>query len=79
MLNKEKILITGVTGKIAFPIARSLAKDNEVWGVARMSSPGDENRLKALRIRLLKRNTNETLFDYQKINSAILFHRYSGF
>ena len=27
----QKILLTGATGKIAFPIARALAKRNEVW------------------------------------------------
>ena len=32
----EKILITGATGKIAFPIARALAQRNEVWGAARL-------------------------------------------
>jgi nucleoside-diphosphate-sugar epimerase len=47
VLDGEKILITGVTGKIAFPIARSLAKANEVWGVARLGNPGDTERLEA--------------------------------
>ncbi|MGH3640932.1 MAG: NAD-dependent epimerase/dehydratase family protein [Mycobacterium sp.] len=45
MLDGEKILITGATGKIAFPIARALAPRNEVWGVARLQRPGDEQRL----------------------------------
>src|SRR6185312_8444621 len=36
LLDGEKILITGATGKIAFPIARALAQRNEVWGVARL-------------------------------------------
>ena len=43
VLDGEKILITGATGKIAFPIARSLAKRNEVWGAARLSNPGNDN------------------------------------
>jgi nucleoside-diphosphate-sugar epimerase len=30
VLHNEKILITGATGKIAFPIARTLAKFNDV-------------------------------------------------
>lgn len=34
MLKKRKILITGVTGLIARPIALLLAKDNEVWGLS---------------------------------------------
>jgi nucleoside-diphosphate-sugar epimerase len=39
MLSDEKILITGVTGIAGFPIARALAADNEVWGLARFSDP----------------------------------------
>ena len=44
-MKNEKVLITGVTGKIAFPIARALAADNEVWGSARLSKPGDAEKL----------------------------------
>ena len=47
MLQGEKILITGATGKIAFPIARALATNNEVWGAARLQKPGDRERLQA--------------------------------
>ncbi|RAV08046.1 NAD(P)-dependent oxidoreductase [Mycolicibacterium sp. GF69] len=45
MLDGEKILITGATGKIAFPIARALARDNEVWGAARLRDQADRDRL----------------------------------
>lgn len=51
MLQGQKILITGATGKIAFPIARELAKQNEVWGAARFSKPGDSDKLTACGIR----------------------------
>ncbi|RDH78435.1 NAD(P)-dependent oxidoreductase [Mycolicibacterium moriokaense] len=47
MLTAEKILITGATGKIAFPIARSLAEHNEVWGAARLRNPADREKLVA--------------------------------
>jgi len=50
-MQNEKILITGVTGKIAFPIARALAPDNEVWGLARLGNPGDSERLAGAGIR----------------------------
>src|SRR6476620_9316346 len=43
LLDGEKILVTGVTGKIAFPIARTLAAANEVWGVARLRDPRDSD------------------------------------
>jgi nucleoside-diphosphate-sugar epimerase len=45
MLDSEKILITGATGKIAFPIARALAQRNEVWGAARLREQADRGRL----------------------------------
>jgi UDP-glucuronate 4-epimerase len=45
VLDSEKILITGATGKIAFPIARALAQHNEVWGAARLRNPADRDKL----------------------------------
>jgi UDP-glucuronate 4-epimerase len=38
-LSGEKVLVVGVTGQVALPLARSLAADNEVWGIARFSDP----------------------------------------
>jgi nucleoside-diphosphate-sugar epimerase len=45
VLEGEKVLITGVTGKVAFPIARALAPANEVWGVARLRDRADRDRV----------------------------------
>ncbi|MCK0176565.1 MULTISPECIES: NAD(P)-dependent oxidoreductase [Mycobacteriaceae] len=45
MLDAQKILVTGATGKIAFPLARTLARNNEVWGVARLRDPDDRRKL----------------------------------
>ena len=45
MLQDEKILITGPAGRIAFPLARTLAEHNEVWGIARF---GDESTREAV-------------------------------
>jgi nucleoside-diphosphate-sugar epimerase len=53
VLDNEKILITGATGKIAFPIARALAQRNEVWGAARLRNPKDAEKLMAAGIRPL--------------------------
>src|ERR1700755_3017683 len=36
-MHGAKILITGPTGQVAAPIARALAADNEVWGIARFT------------------------------------------
>jgi nucleoside-diphosphate-sugar epimerase len=48
MLNGEKILITGPAGQIAFPMTQYLARDNEVWGIARFSEAGSRERVDAL-------------------------------
>jgi nucleoside-diphosphate-sugar epimerase len=53
MIQGEKILITGITGIVARPLAEFLAKNNEVWGVARFASPasaGVKNELGELGI-----------------------------
>jgi nucleoside-diphosphate-sugar epimerase len=47
LLDGQKVLITGATGKIAFPIARALAKRNEVWGAARLRKQSDRDKLAA--------------------------------
>ncbi|MCU1398045.1 MAG: NAD-dependent epimerase/dehydratase [Acidimicrobiales bacterium] len=46
-LSDEKILITGVAGQIAFPMARLLAADNEVWGLARFTDPTGIDKVRA--------------------------------
>ncbi len=46
MLSDKKILITGVTGSVAWPIARFLAERNQVFGAARFQS--DESREKVI-------------------------------
>jgi len=51
LLHGEKILVTGATGKIAFPIARALAAHNEVWGAARLRDPAQRDRLATAGVR----------------------------
>jgi UDP-glucuronate 4-epimerase len=53
VLKNEKILVTGATGKIAFPIARALAAGNEVWGAARLTKTGDRDRLTSVGVKPL--------------------------
>jgi nucleoside-diphosphate-sugar epimerase len=36
-LRDSKILVTGPAGQVALPVTRALARDNEVWGIARFS------------------------------------------
>ena len=51
MIENEKILITGVTGAIALPVAQYLAKDNEVWGTARFTNVAARQQLEEAGVR----------------------------
>jgi nucleoside-diphosphate-sugar epimerase len=59
----SKILITGPTGQIATPIARALAADNEVWGIARFTNPAAREELENAGIRCQKVNLAAGDFD----------------
>lgn len=43
--NGWRVLVTGATGRIGFPVARRLAREHRVFGLARCTRPGDEQRL----------------------------------
>ncbi len=46
-----KILITGPTSQVATPIAAALAAENEVWGIARFTTPAARDRLEEAGVR----------------------------
>lgn len=48
MLVNEKILVTGPTSQVAFPIVKALCARNEVWGLARFGNPAERQRVEAL-------------------------------
>jgi len=48
VLSGEKILLTGPAGQIAFPLAEHLARDNEVWGIARFGDPETRAKVDAI-------------------------------
>lgn len=48
MLSGERVLITGPAGRIAYGVAKTLARDNEVWGIARFSDPAAREEVEAL-------------------------------
>jgi nucleoside-diphosphate-sugar epimerase len=50
-LRGKRIVITGITGQIAFPLGEYLARDNEVFGVARFTADGSLERVEAAGIR----------------------------
>jgi nucleoside-diphosphate-sugar epimerase len=47
----SKILITGPTGQVATPVAKALAADNEVWGIARFTDPAARDELEEAGVR----------------------------
>jgi len=53
MLTDEKILVTGAAGHIAYPLVQYLAKDNEVWGIARFSEEGSREKVEATGVKTL--------------------------
>jgi nucleoside-diphosphate-sugar epimerase len=50
-LHGLKILVTGLTGQVARPIAESLARENEVWGLARFSDAAKREALENAGVR----------------------------
>jgi len=54
VLEGEKILVTGPTSQVAFPIVRELAKSNQVLGLARFSKPEDVARVEAVGVEPLR-------------------------
>ncbi len=50
-LQGAKIVVTGVTGQVAEPLACALARHNEVYGAARFNDPEARRRLEAAGIR----------------------------
>lgn len=74
MLDGEKVLITGATGKIAFPIARVLAEGNEVWGAARLRNAADRAKLTAAGITPFTLDMNDPDFSQLPEDFSYVFH-----
>src|SRR5204863_8564927 len=43
----EKVLVVGCTGQVALPVAKALARDNDVWGIARFTNAVARDELEA--------------------------------
>ena len=74
MLSGEKILITGPAGRIAFGLARSLAADNEVWGIARFSEQATREKVEALGVTTRKVDLAGGRFDELPRDFTYLLH-----
>ena len=79
MLKGEKILITGPAGRIAFPLARSLAADNDVWGVARFSAPGSRERVESIGVTTRTVDIAEAEFGDLPTDFSYLLHLAADF
>ena len=74
MLEGQKILITGANGRIAFPIARALAAQNEIWGVARFSDPRSRSRLESAGVRPVTLDVSTAEFASLPDDFTYVFH-----
>jgi UDP-glucuronate 4-epimerase len=59
----KKILIAGITGKVAAPIAEALSVDNEVWGLARFGAGDARSTLEGQGIRCVAVDMIDGSFD----------------
>jgi nucleoside-diphosphate-sugar epimerase len=70
----EKILITGPAGRIAFGLARSLAVENEVWGVARFNDAAARAEVEALGVTTRALDLSEGTFGDLPTDFSYLLH-----
>jgi nucleoside-diphosphate-sugar epimerase len=74
MLSGKKILVTGPAGQIAFPLAEWLARENEVWGVARFTVEGSQERVEAAGIRAVKADLTQGDLDALPTDFEYVLH-----
>ncbi len=79
MLTGEKILITGPAGRIAYGLARSLAADNEVWGIARFSDPASREKVEAIGVTTRVADLGAGRFDDLPRDFTYLLHLAADF
>ena len=74
MLQNEKILITGCTSQVGFPVARELSRGNEVHGLARFSKTEDRERMEAIGVRCVALDLAEDPFDAVPDDFSVVLH-----
>ena len=73
-LQGDKILVTGPTSQVALPVLRELAKDNEVWGLARFRQEEGRERVKALGARTVAVDLATGSFDELPNDFDVVLH-----
>jgi UDP-glucuronate 4-epimerase len=63
MLKNQKILVSGPTGQVGRPVAKALAADNVVWGVARFADPAVRQDLESAGVRCVPLDLADGRFD----------------
>lgn len=74
MLSGERVLITGPAGRIAYGVAKTLARDNEVWGIARFSDPAAREEVEALGVTTRRVDLGVGDFTDMPTNFTYLLH-----
>src|SRR5207245_1767986 len=59
----QRILVTGATGRMGLPLARSLAAENEVFGVARFTDRAAKSELEAAGVTTIPFDLAESTLD----------------
>jgi nucleoside-diphosphate-sugar epimerase len=59
VISGEKILVTGASGSIGLPLALHLAKENEVWGLARFAEPSGRAELDSAGVTTVARDLGD--------------------
>lgn len=79
MLHDEKILLTGPAGRIAFPLARTLAAHNEVWGIARFGDPSTRDAVNRIGVTTRALDVVSGAFDDLPTDFTYLLHLAADF
>ena len=70
----EKILITGPTGQVAFPVAAALAEDNDVYGLARFGKDKDRKRVEAIGVTPISADLADSALEDVPTDFSIVLH-----
>ena len=74
MIQNEKVLITGCTSQVGFPVARELSRSNEVHGLARLTKNEDRQRMEAIGVRCIALDLAADPFDAVPDDFSVVLH-----